>query len=196
MKKLLFIVSHLGSGSLDFIDLINENSRIDIKDRRLSYDHPNTLDYLFSTEHKLNNSAAIYGDHVVFNKDFSNRVFYSFSKFVYIIRAPQEFIGSICEDVADSNRISRYYEFRLRRMYEMARNTEGAVFFTWNNLKEGQGLDLFNEYMQLQKEPVIYQDRFKEIKHEFPADLIESCQDTYEKYLFKFKNLNLRSVKN
>lgn len=193
---MLFIASHLHSGSAEFISALNLNPRIDIKNLGLSYDHPTNLEYLFSRGHKLNNSAAIYGDQILYNKDFSCKAFYKFSKFIYIIGSAKDTLEQILTNYSelDELRATRYYCFRLRRLYEMARETPGAVFLTKENLSDPKASELIECYLGLTSSiPIIKLSENKSEK-QISYKLLTSAQDCYERYLFLFKQINLKLI--
>ena len=72
MKRIVFVVSHVGAGAEIFItQVLNENPRLDILTHGRVYEHPSDLDALFLHPHKLTNTAAIYGDLLLHNVNFS-----------------------------------------------------------------------------------------------------------------------------
>lgn len=196
--NIVFVVSHLGSGSSGLVTILNENPRIDISNKNLSYEHPSVLEYLFSLGHKLDNTAAIYGDQILFNKDLGCRAFYDFSKFIYVIRPPKFTLNELVyqRNEYDESTAENYYAFRLRRMYEMARDTPGAVFLTWDDLRQGRGLNLIEEYLNLKTPLVSLPELFQDLTTSkvVAADVLKRTEDCYEKYLYYFRNLNLQQV--
>ena len=194
MKNILFVVSHLFSGSDELVKNLNENPRIDLKPGYFTYSNPLVLEHLVGLGHKLDNAAAIYGDHLLYNSYFSNKVFYQFSKFIYVIRHPKLVIGQIISQHEKYNELTaaRYYELRLRRIYEMAYHTPNAVLLTWDHLKDGKGMHLIEEYLGL-KNPVSIPEMIQD-GEEISFDQQKQLDEYYEKYIYKFKQLNLRSV--
>ena len=45
----------------------------------------------------------------------------------------------------------RYYCFRLRRLYEMAKKTPGAIFLTWDDIKSKKKLELVENYLNIKE---------------------------------------------
>jgi hypothetical protein len=86
MKKVAFVVSHLGSGSDELVRILNENPRVIIHSTDRVYTHPNDLDWLFEQGHKLDNATAIYGNHLLHNASFASKSLYEICKFIYLIR--------------------------------------------------------------------------------------------------------------
>jgi len=194
MRNILFVASHLYSGSDSLIRDLNENERILIHNLQLSYEHPTNMEYIFSLGHKLNNSAAIYGDHLLFNKDFSSKSFYEFSKFIYVIRPAKPVLNEIFfhEKSMTELCVLRHYSFRLRRLYEMAKHTPGSIFLTCDQFESAN--ELIADYLQL-KEPLnISKFVPTDIHDKMSHKIVKQAQDCYERYLFDFKNLNLKRI--
>ena len=194
MKRIVFVISHIGANAETFVThILNENPRIDILTTGLVYKHPTDIDSIAYGPHKLNNSAAIYGDLLLHNTNFSCPNLYPVCKFIYIIREAGDALN---EDTFYPRKYKEaYYRFRLRRLFEMARNTPGAVLLTWDDMRSGKGNPLIEDYLSL-KEPLITNPELfkKSTKEQVPAQVVEHCQDTYEKYLFKMRSLGLRKV--
>lgn len=191
MKNILFIVSHLESGYECLINSLNTNERIDIKHLQLTYSHPEILDYLFSHGHKLNNSACFYGDLILFNKNFSSKSLYNFSKFVFLIRSPFFVLNKLVESKKFTELTAyRYYSFRLRRMYEMARHSNKYFFLTYEDLNNQQ---IYSKLLKSFKIKGSVQMQSLEkifVNNSISVDLMKKANDTYEKYLYLFKNIN------
>lgn len=189
MKNILFIVSHLGSGYENLIHSLNKNERIDIKFLQLSYTHPEILDYLYGDGHKLDNSASFYGDLIIFNKNFSCKAFYKFSKFIYFINSPQKTLNKIClYNKLNEKEAFRYYSFRLRRIYEMACCTKGSIITTHDDLANSKNFNLIENYLNM-KGNFSYYFKEEEIENRISSSLMKLANDCYEKYLFLFKKL-------
>lgn len=195
MKNIIFIVSHFCSRSFELISFLNKNPRIEIQTSGLSYDHPSVLEHLFNKGHKLDNAAAIYGDHILHNHNFSSKAFYNFSKFIYVIRSAKSSLKEFMYEKKDYSAVEagKYYAFRLRRMYEMAKNTPGSVFLTYDNISNNKGADLIENYLNL-KENIVFGEFANKETIDLPADVINFAEDCYEKYLYYFKQLDLKLV--
>ena len=193
MHNILLVASHLFSGSDTLLKILNENKRIDLTENLLSYDHPSTLEHLFDNGHKLDNTSAIYGGQIIFNKDFSCKAFYSFTKFIYLIRPAKPTLWEIKTNKEEYSELTacRYYCFRLRRIYEMARSTPGAILLTYDDLSSRKGLDLIQEYLNL-AQPLVSQKLLEPKEEDFSSFLMNTAQDCYEKYLYHLKQLDLK----
>jgi hypothetical protein len=193
MKRVVFLTSHLCSGVFELKQLLNKHRRIDLRGTGLTYTHPTDVDDLIGLGHKLRNSAAIYGDHLVYNTDLQHKRFYSFGHFIYLVRSPRETLNEIITH-PNSNYTEdsafRYYVYRLRRMCEMAKRTPKGVVLTYQNILDGKGLNLIEDLLEINSikhDPLVYQD--KVIEDNFSPDLMEKAEESYERHLYYLKQL-------
>jgi hypothetical protein len=196
MKKVCFIVSHLGSGSIDLLDILNKNPKCMIHDSKFSYKSPEDLNWLFYSDHRCRDSSAIYGDHLLFNTSFSCKKLYEYCKFIYVIRPPRATLNEINilkNPKYQPNHASLYYKYRLRRICEMAKRTEEAVFLTWDDLSKGTAFNLIEDYLGLKKQLTNdYHHFISNEKDSFEESIIKECEDAYERYYYYLSKLNLR----
>jgi len=161
------------------------------------YNHPTSLNWLGEHGHKIDNSAAIYGDHLLFNIQFTNTTFYDFCKFIYVIRPAKESLNRIIlqNDYTPKNAL-RYYTYRLRRICEMAKHTPGAVLLQNKDLANGTGYAPIEEYLDL-KEPLTpsYDSFIEEEINDIPPEIYEPGEESYERHLYFLKQLDLKMVK-
>ena len=195
MKKVAFVVSHLGSGSLDLMRVLNKNPRVVIHNQSVQYTHPTDLDWLYKFGHKLDNTAAVYGDHLVNNVSFSCKALYDHCLFIYVVRSAKPTLHEIISHNSYTlENAASYYAFRLRRICEMAKQTPGAVMLTWEDLANEQGLPLIDEYLGL-KESLRFVNEFEEnCEDHLEHSVIEKAQDAYERHLYYLKQLDLNRV--
>ena len=196
MKKVCFIVSHLGSGSLDLIDILNKNQKCLFENSLVEYDNPLILEWLFNKKHKTRNVSAIYGDHLVYNMSFSCKKLYELCKFIYVIRPARATLNEIKATKHlpyNEKNATNYYKFRLRRICEMAHHTPDAVLMTWDDLAKGTGFPIIEEYLGLKEQLKVEYHHFPlDVKDDFNESLIEEAQDAYERYYYYLNNLKLR----
>lgn len=181
MNTTLFIVSHIGSGSNFFADSLNLNSRIQVYDTEINYNSPHDLFKLTSQSHKLDTSASIYCEQLLFNYRFSCKQLHSLCKFIYII-------GNVKSSLSEMMKFypvktaSLYYRYRLNRIYEMIKRTPSAIFLTQKDLQFGK-LEIIEKYLGLKeplKKPIMnYSD------DEVDYKTYVECQEVYERYLHK-----------
>ncbi len=192
MKKVCFIVSHLGSGSNHLVDILNKNPRCDIQNSSVTYKSPEDLNWLFSKPHKCRDRSAVYGDHILFNQSFSCKNIYEICKFIYIIRSARNSLNEISKNSSLKDEFAaNYYRFRLRRICEMARKTPNLLFFTWEEIISGSSFQEIENYLGL-KEKLTKLDFTSNLKDSFDEKLILDCEDAYERYYYYLKSLKTK----
>lgn len=200
MKKILFVCSHLNSGSSALCDALNHHSRIQGYKlaARSPYAGPSNLLTLTEQHHKLSNRSAIYMDEILYNHHLSTKVAYKECSFVYVVREPTVVLNLLVgnEKMKPSFAV-RYYTYRLRRLCEMAKRTPGAILLTWDDLVENRGISLIQDYLSL-KQPISFDPlSLSPFKRSYSNDLLglqvrSEVDDTYQRYLYYLKNQNLR----
>jgi len=196
MKKIVFICSHPYSGSSALYESLDLHPKIQGFKSNLHnvYSDPSSLISLTNHSHKMNNRSAIYMDELLYNSSFYVNSAYSKCKFVYVVREPEVPINFL---ITNENKnpvfAIRQYAFRLRRLCEMARRTPGAILLTWQNLLDGKGMDLIQDYLSI-KDPICFNitllNQHKSVNQLAESDL-NKIQDAYERYLFFLKNQKL-----
>lgn len=203
MKKAVFLCSHLCSGSNKLYEFMIKHSRIDgfRKDFPNTYDSNGSILRLFTNKHKANNNSSIYLDEIFYNFQISSKSLYNTSKFIYLIRSPEQSISQIIAyNKYTPENACRYYTFRLRRICEMASQTKDAVFLTFDELYEGKGVELINDYLELSKSIEFNPDSLNVYRKNLNAVLLESTLrsqicDSYERYLYFLRNQSLRQIR-
>lgn len=189
MKKVCFVVSHLGSGSSDLVESMNKNPRCEIHTTKVQYSSPDSLKWMLNRGHKMRNSSAVYGDHLLFNASMSCKKFYEFCKFIYVIRPARHSLGAVVAEGYGEDEAARYYRFRLRRICEMAKKTPGAVIATWDDIERGEVLKNIESYLGFST-PLEKPNLSEGIPCKIKESVIAQCQDAYERYHYFLKNLN------
>ena len=196
MKKLVFLISHLYSGSHGLADIFNENARIQCFQSNFNYENIDAYYRLTDSRHKVKGPSAIYVDELLFNQNFSFKPYYKFCKFIYLIREPRPVLNFLIgQKTYDAQNAYLYYCFRLTRICEMAHKTPKAVFVTWQNLLDGKGYDLIDDYLNL-KDPLVFNpnafDKYKKFTDTLsPYEFIEKAENHYERCLYFLKNQDL-----
>jgi hypothetical protein len=200
MKKIVFLCSHLYSGSSALYQAMNNHQRIQgykLTSTPNSYINPLNLLDLTEHTHKLSNRSAIYMDELLHNRSFYTPAAYQKCQFIYIVREPEAPLNFLVAGEKKKPHFAvRQYLFRLRRLCEMARHTPGAILLTWNDLQSGAGIPLVEKYLGL-KEHIPYEPAMlAPYKMDFTENLInmkmlKESQDAYEKYLFFLKKQKL-----
>lgn len=179
MNKILFVCSHLYSGSSALCDSLSLNSRIQ-KFNCGPYVNPLNLIYLTNKKHKLNNRAAIYMDELLYNYQLSIKMAYNECDFIYFISHPRYTINSMINSGIKPLYALRYYNFRLRRICEMAVKTPGSIFLNRENLN----LDLLKDYIK--------EINFEEALPNFSVPHLKEAEECYERTCYFLKNVNLK----
>ena len=198
MKRVLFVVSHLCSGSSALFHTLDTHPRIQMANLLATYTHPFDLGVLTSTPHKNGTTAAYWGDHLLFNYQLGYRGFYETCKFVYVIRQPKATLNEIMSKSDNYSPLTalRYYSFRLRRMYEMAACTPDAVLARRQHIVSGAVLPLIEDYLDLdlplRREPDLLME--EAASGLVPDEIIEEGQDCFEKYYYLIRDLGLKCV--
>lgn len=194
MKKVTFLVTHLGSGSGCLTRCLGENPRVQCYQSGLMYTSPYPVQVLTSYEHKCRNSAAIWLDEHVYNYSFCCKELYERCKFIYLIREAR---GSLEEltgvHLYEAQAAMRHYCYRLRRIAEMARRTRGAVLLTHDDLEAGKGADLIEELLNL-KEPLRLVPPKTARSMTVSTTVVDTAQRCYERYLYKLRQMDLHAV--
>lgn len=197
MKKTVFVMSHLCSGSDFLVNSLNQNKYCTIFDNSAYYDSFSSLESLTNRIHKAgDHPLAIYGDHILYNFLFSCKKIYEISKFIYFISAPRKCLNKILEKHPeyDQDRAYNYYIFRIRRIYEMAKKTPKALFLTYDNLQSPELFHIIEKYLNVN----LKKQNFEEgaCKNVFNEILVEKAENCYEKYFYKINQLDLIKCSN
>lgn len=130
MKKVLFIMTHLGSGWELLVDKLQENARVHVFNTSRSYHHPDDVRFLTNEIHRQDNSAAIWADVLFFNENFTMKRLAKDYRFIFWSCPFESVVEQLVvkykysEDAAES-----YYNFRLAGMSQYYRRVPGCL---WN----------------------------------------------------------------
>ena len=192
MKRYLLIASHLGANSQNLCAALDRTDSIQWIRNGFVFTHPSDLNSFFSgINHKFSNSLGVFTTELLYNYQLTHKGVCEFCNFIYLIREPKTAVR-----IANPNFATvavNYYIFRLRRIYEMARETKGAIFLTWDDLVNKNGFSFILEKLKLD-DPL----RFREVPNEKsllspPSALLKEANLAYDLCLFrlrKLKNLN------
>lgn len=199
MKKVCFLVTHLGSGFEDLSRVLNRNLRCEFHNSGSQYDSPEALEWMTSRTHKCMDNSAVFGDVLLFNMQLSCKTLYNTCRFIYLIRPARASLNEImASKVYDytENSAAMYYRYRLRRICEIAKRTPDAVLATWDDLAKGRTFPIIEQYLGLKKQlNTEYEDFINDESDSFSEHLITECQDAYERYYYYLGELNLRRAK-
>lgn len=197
MKKVLFLVSHVGSGSGSVYESLNAHPRIQGFSFNNVYSSSIRLMSLTANKHKLMNNSRIYMDHLLYNYQISDRSLLSCCSFVYVVREPEASIDYLIGSGTYSREQAKmYYLYRIRRICELAKRTPGSTFLTHANLRDGKGLDLIERQLRLKDSiPRINWIDGEKMKNHLRIEEYDSLSQAYEKYLYFVSNIGCLGVK-
>lgn len=186
MKRILLIASHLGSGSSSLCYSLAQSKVIQWVQDGLVYDDLSATESVLTSNHKYSNLIGLYVNEVFYNYQISHKVIYKACDFIYLIREPKSAIK--IEKPKDAVYALDYYIFRLRRLYEMTKETKNAMFLTWEDLVNGRGIDFIQNKLKLPDEL-----KFEELKptkqfFSLPKPMLKKAEDAYELCLYRIKN--------
>ncbi len=185
MKKVIFLISHIGSGSDALYALLNNNPRIMGYENANIYENNLSLFALIDKKHKLNNSSRIYMDHLLYNYQYCLKPD-PLIQMIFLVREPEGTIDYLVNrKIFKKSDAKRYYLYRMRRICELAKRNKDSVFLTYSNLREGKGLDLLKNYIGLKEDLKFTQDfSVPSGKNVLQLSDYESLSSAYEKYIY------------
>ena len=206
MKKIVFVCSHVYSGSSQLCDAMDANPRMQVYGRESEYGLPNGSVYgsgfdllrLTDNKHKISNSASIYVDELLQNYQLSTSDAYPACKFFYVVREPGPVLNYMqAKFRTRPDYASRYYLFRMRRICEMAKRTPGAVLLTFDDLRDGRGMELLKDYLCLKHEiawdpSMLTPVRMRLNQASIEPEALAQVEEGWERYLYFLRSLALQ----
>jgi hypothetical protein len=186
LKKVCFVVSHLGSGSGSLVAELNSHPQCEIRESPTCYDNPASVRWLFRLGHKCRDASAVYGDHLLLNPSIATKSLYGLCRFIFIVRPPRHSLEFILAHGYSPDAASAYYRFRLRRICEMVHRCPDAPVFTWDDLAKESSMAIIKKYLGIQGwiKPI---SPDIPISYLCPEPVLEKCQDAYERYHYYLK---------
>ena len=183
MNKIVFVCSHLYSGSQSLIESMNQHPRIQFHNLApvMMYSSPLNLQTLSNQGHKCKNKSAIYMDHLLYNYELSTASAFSYCKFIFVIRPPETTLNFlISEKKYKPEFAARHYSFRLRKLCQLSKMCSEGVLLTWEDLLENRGINLIENLLEL-KSPINFNpESLNSYKHRFTSNLsgkwLKSCE--------------------
>jgi len=190
LKKVCFVVSHLGSGSGSLVAALNSDPRCEIRESGARYDSPSGVRWLFRLGHKCRDASAVYGDHLLFNASMSSRRLYGMFMNIFVIRPARHSLNEILRHGYNEKGASSYYRFRLRRICEMARRSKHSLLVTWDDLARESSMSIIHEFLGLSAPLQSVQATVPEAELCSEA-VVEECQQAYDRYFYYLKSIGL-----
>jgi hypothetical protein len=91
MKRTLFIMTHPEANLTDLTATLEGHPNVSCFSTGNSYHHPDDLALLTDLPHKKKNSAAIWADAILHNKDFTCRALIGHCNFIFWVENPTEY---------------------------------------------------------------------------------------------------------
>ena len=187
MKKILFVVSHLGSESSSLCDILNNNPRIQVYNTGAIYNYIEAGLALVTQPHKCDTTAAIWAEELLHNHRFGHHCFYRWAQFVYLIQDARRSLHSMQPtNPVTANINFRYYIYRLRRICEMARQTPGAMLLTSLG-----NLNPLERYLNLKKPLCQHVSVPVELCRFVTTEQVRKAQESFERHYYYLRNQDL-----
>lgn len=177
MSELIFIISHLGSGSNIIYQKLNKCPSF----KRVK----NNILYKNSEEFcKLKLKKFTFFDHLLHDYQYSWKEGYNLAKFVYVICHPALAFQNSSE-IISPNDWGRYYCYRLRRICQMAKNTPNAILLNGVQVICGKKMQLLNDFL---KTNIYFENYLKPKQELLSIDNAKEIEESYERHLYFLKN--------
>lgn len=188
MKKVCFVVSHLGSGSGSLVASLNSHPQCEIQESSTCYENPASVRWLFRLGHKCRDASAVYGDHLLFNSSISSRSLYGTCRFILLVRPARSSLEGIMGHGYLPEQAAAYYRFRLRRICEVARRCPSALIFTWDDLAKEESMIRIKDHLGLRTPPDLPVPDLPSTDR-CPESVVERCEEAYERYHYYLRSL-------
>lgn len=127
MKNTLFLMTHLASGWESLVATLEEYPSIHVFQTNLSYNHPDDIVALKKNSHKRKNSAAIWGDVIFHNKDFTMKRLCEYYNFIFWSAKIEDCLDELIQKHGYAEEQARnYWNYRnegLRQYYKRCPNS-------------------------------------------------------------------------
>lgn len=186
MKRIILVVSHLGAGSASLCYCLAQNKIIQWMQDGIIYDDPVlSVESILTTQHRYSEKIGLYINEVLYNYQISHKKVYDACQFIYLVRDPKSSIRIVKPN--DATYALNYYVFRLRRIYEMTKETKGALFMTWDDLVSQKGMKYLTKKYSLPDTPFAEYRPEKKL-FELPKPMMAEAERAYELLLYRVKN--------
>ena len=188
MNKILLIVSHLESGSESLVQNLDSGVRL----QRLNFNLYSNLDCLSfkrpNTEYRKR--PKVYFDHILYNHEFSCKELFKYLNFVYVVGDPKKSLDSIVHNkIYDERTACNYYCFRVRRIYEMIKKSNGCLVFFDEDLQNDETYNKIHQMIGI-KDKIKIKNKTQDKKEIYiDRNIMSEAESFYEKYRYKIKSL-------
>lgn len=174
--------------------MFNVSHRINIvpmKTWYYQYDDPAKLDSIVLPYASTKPLASTFVHRINYNHTIANKAIYGAGKFIYMIRDPSEVMNYLVKERRYREEVAlRYYTYRLRRICETARNTDG-LFFTWDDLLNNKARPMLMDMLKLKELSFPYKEQSKveKVVHE---SIMDKAWSSYNRHLRYLRQLPLK----
>lgn len=191
MRNVLFVISHHGSESMDLVESLNGNPKIVVYNVNGLYGHIDHFENLTSFPHKISDTSAIYGDHLLTNTTYYCEDFYHYCRFIYLLSPAKQALPRIVDIGYTVDGAQNYYKFRLHRMCEMIKRSPGSIVIPEGMIQTS--LPKIEQYLGLKK-PLRYSQKVENSETDIPSEVIDKSQQSYERFLYFIKQQDVEFV--
>lgn len=192
MKKLILFCTHHFSGSEVIINSLNSTLKVQCYTHNQNFmiDNPIVLSQIASYDHKCKNIKALYLHEIKQNYQISTKDSFKYSKFIIFTREPIYVINSmINKNKFNFDYASKYYLYRLQRLYQITKSTSDCIFVTYENLEKN--LNLLENFLELNEKLEINQSEY-DLSNLGQMDRIDYKEkkillEKYERYCYLLK---------
>lgn len=182
-------MSHLGSGHSFLSNHLSTHPRVQLFNTKKIYGNLSDLEALTSLRHKKNDVSAIYLEELLHNHRLTDRKITKFFKFVYLIREPKASLNEIIANNKNYTALNalRYYQFRLKGMFEYAKRSRG-FFIDYKDLEKKEKFLALIAYLGLQ-DFIPSGSPTTNVPDTIPFTILKEAQDAYERYHLSFSKI-------
>ncbi len=174
MKKVLFLHTHVGSGYRVLLEQLDKTPKFQSYSGYAPFKTYEDLTQLTSNKHKLGNVSAVYVHPLLKNEEWVYKRIRDAAKNIFLIASPEISFSEIYGQYDDG---IGYYAFRLKGLYELAKQTKDKIIVTPENLvplEEYLGVKLNSLDLGVDS---------------LPEDLQKAGDIKYRKYVGMFKEI-------
>lgn len=198
LKRVLISVTHLASGSLPLMGLLNTNPRVQfIQTNPIINNYPD-LKATLNMPHKMNSVAAMFALDINYNYQLSSSVYLPHAHYLFVIRPPDQVLNVLTSNgLYGHDQAANYYCFRLRRMCEIAKRVKHGMLLTYEEIIRGDHVEHLTDFLTLRESVLHSSENFDHLtmsKNTFKKETLEWCRDCYERHLFFLKRLPLNRL--
>ena len=189
----MFSVTHLGSGSLQLLSLLNRNPRVQFVQSQPVIQNYIDLRALIDVPHKLNSIAALYAVDINFNYQLGSKYLIPHADYLFVVRQPEPVLNLLVESgLYDSLTAATYYCYRLRRICEIAKRVKSGMLLTFDEIRNGDHIEPLKRFVSLKEdishEPAVF-EKLKPVSKNINKETLDWCSDCYERHLFFLRNI-------